>query len=221
MERELNTLEDFFVYRRELQVMLETVIQEIEKTNVAMQQFELKPTVNWERVENTQPIYKNESTEEDRIKIEKWVKEQEEQEEEAKLKLEIYNKNLNGDFTNDIEVTQLPIVGLIFSSINQESTSDGDMIHFNTIDGRVFKMYHEQDCCESVEIDDIDGDLNDLVGAPIITAEEICSEGNEYSDDSYTWTFYKLSTIKGYVTIKWYGTSNGYYSESVTFEEQK
>lgn len=97
-----------------------------------------------------------------------------------------------------------------------------DEITFTTVDDRVFRMYHSQDCCESVVIDEIHGDLEDLVGSEIVQAEEVSNEEEppvpEYTD-SYTWTFYKLATIKGYVTIRWFGSSNGYYSESVDVVE--
>jgi hypothetical protein len=103
---------------------------------------------------------------------------------------------------------------------------DDDRIEFECDDGKTFALFHHQDCCESVSIEDICGDLDDLVGSPILVAEEVESndlpEGvtpPEYRDDSETWTFYKLRTIKGSVDIRWYGSSNGYYSESVSFED--
>lgn len=110
--------------------------------------------------------------------------------------------------------------GLILANI--ENIDDSQLI-FTLANGEKYQLYHNQDCCESVYIEDINGDLLDLVGTPLLQAEEACSDQNpeditkEYQDDSFTWTFYKLATIKGYVTIRWYGESNGYYSESVDF----
>ena len=104
-----------------------------------------------------------------------------------------------------------------------------ESINFVTTDGEEYLLYHEQDCCDSVRVEDITGDLKDLLGAKIIQAEEVVNGTElgqtgpkpEYQDDSFTWTFYKLATRKGYVTIRWYGDSNGYYSESVYFAKTK
>jgi hypothetical protein len=93
-------------------------------------------------------------------------------------------------------------------------------LYFVTEDGDEYVMYHNQDCCESVTIEDINGDLDDLVGEPIRKAEETSNHSEVGSNgDSVTWTFYHFATINGYVTIRWYGTSNGYYSEKVDFHK--
>lgn len=112
------------------------------------------------------------------------------------------------------------LVGKTITSI--DGLEEGsDEATFICSDGTKFVMYHEQDCCESVSIDDVCGDVEDLIGSPILKAEEVSSDASgvehEYADYSATWTFYHIHTIKGTVTVKWYGTSNGYYSERADF----
>jgi hypothetical protein len=107
---------------------------------------------------------------------------------------------------------------LLGKTLTDIKRSDDEII-FVTDEGREFKMYHYQQCCEDVSIEDINGDLSDLIGSPITLAEETSNgEDIEYCQHG-TWTFYKLATIKGYVDIRWVGVSNGYYSEAVDFME--
>ena len=81
------------------------------------------------------------------------------------------------------------------------------------------RFYHHQECCEDVYIEDVCGDINDLVGSPLLVAEEVTDyTGPATEDESWTWTYYRFATQRGSVSVRWYGSSNGYYSESVDIE---
>lgn len=109
--------------------------------------------------------------------------------------------------------------GTVLRDVRKLDGIDGPTIVIQLEDGRSFKLYHSQDCCECVSITDIAGDLSDLVG-PVLLAEESSREaGPGECSESGTWTFYRIGTIKGSVAITWLGTSNGYYSERVYFEQ--
>jgi hypothetical protein len=104
------------------------------------------------------------------------------------------------------------IIGKTFTSVSRVSSEE---IVFVSEDA-TYVMTHIQDCCERVYIEDINGDLSDLENVPILKAEE--SSNSEDDDDGrIRWTFYHISTIKGTVSLRWYGSSNGYYSERVDF----
>ncbi len=121
------------------------------------------------------------------------------------------------------EPPTLPVlVGETLVEVRVHRDGDCDEIVFVTATGRKFKMFHKQDCCEQVSIEDITGDLQDLIGSPILVAEESSNSNNADTDCgeySQTWTFYKFATVKAAVDIRWMGTSNGYYSEVVSFVE--
>lgn len=111
------------------------------------------------------------------------------------------------------------LVGVV---INNISISYGEHeVRFTLADGRIFALFHGQECCEHVWVEDISGDLNNLLYTPVTLAEEVvggCEDNND-TGGTQTWTFYRIATANGMVVIRWCGQSNGYYSERVTFAE--
>lgn len=98
-----------------------------------------------------------------------------------------------------------------------------EKVTFIFSDGDKLVMQHPG-TYSNVEVDDICGDIEDLLNSPLLRAEEVKHlnlPAKESYQSNYTWTFYKFATIKGYVDIKWYGTSNGYYSEECSLRYYK
>ena len=114
---------------------------------------------------------------------------------------------------NDIKLSDL--LGKEIIKIEGLEQGSGE-VEFFFKDGSLLVMSHKINCCEEVEIVDICGSVDDLIGSPITLFEEVSRKADdEEVDESGTWTFYKIATVKGYVDIRWLGTSNGHYSEKV------
>jgi hypothetical protein len=123
-----------------------------------------------------------------------------------------------------IKVTKFDsMIGRVFRDIKRIKVEDQDVVLFFEGWKSVvpsFAMGHEQNCCEEVYLESIDGDLNDLIDERITQAECVTeSEEDEEEYESQTWSFYKFATNKGSVTMRWIGTSNGFYSEEVDLVE--
>ena len=122
------------------------------------------------------------------------------------------------DYDSSVNIADM--IGKVFTSVTETGST---MVFENDNDRYVF--FHSQDCCESVGINDVVGDLSDLVGEPLLIAEEVSGESPVGFEDEYhesvSWTFYKFATRKGYVDVRWLGESNGYYSESVDLGYEK
>lgn len=109
------------------------------------------------------------------------------------------------------------LVGCMLTEVwmNEEK----DRLRFTLLDGREFFLFHRQNCCEHVVIEDLCGDVADLLHSPITLAEEQTNGDEDTEEGIERWTFYRIGTVRGVVTIRWHGSSNGYYSVSVGFEE--
>lgn len=112
------------------------------------------------------------------------------------------------------------LLGKKVSSVEGEKGCEEFFLYFE--DGSVLRLYHHQECYEDVWLEDVCGDVNDLVGYPLLICEEVSSVGYHLTDTAYrsscTWTSYRFATRRGWVELRWCGTSNGYYSEEVDVE---
>lgn len=116
----------------------------------------------------------------------------------------------------------VPISDFIGKTFVKIELDDNDSVTFICADRTRYIMQHDYHCCESVTLDDVCGEWADIIGFPILDAYEsknadVPKDGERV--DSFSWSFYNITTIKGTVTLRWYGESNGYYSESVDIEK--
>lgn len=112
------------------------------------------------------------------------------------------------------------IVGKIIVKITGGNVGD-EKILFECSDQTTFKMYHFQDCCENVQVDQIVGDINNILHSPVLSAEESNPDRpiiDDIYNESFTWTDFTITTEKGTVVFQWLGCSNGYYGETPQFE---
>ncbi|ECA5183557.1 hypothetical protein ELR99_26715, partial [Salmonella enterica subsp. enterica serovar Newport] len=105
----------------------------------------------------------------------------------------------------------------VFTNNNVELVFRGERVRDGW--GAVFTFFHFQECCESVWIEDIVGDLDDLKGEPL-TEAEVVTEECDVGEGHQTWSFFKFGTSKGCVTVRWCGESNGFYSECVSLKRE-
>ena len=124
---------------------------------------------------------------------------------------------------SNVDVLVGKVLDVLVGKVLTECEATEDYIRFKCTDGSEYVLSHIQDCCERVTLTDTAGDISDLIGSPLLIAEEVTSDPRKQDPpldedaESWTWTFYKFATVKGYVTFRWYGASNGCYSERASF----
>lgn len=132
------------------------------------------------------------------------------------------------------------LVGKIIEnvSINTDHRDDGCLVSIKTIDflnvrdklghrilnqyeHHVYKMIHNQNCCEDVYLDEFSlEELRNILHKKILSAEVVTNDKSN-DNESILWTFYKLRAHDGTsATLRFIGESNGYYSVDVDFYEE-
>ncbi len=122
-----------------------------------------------------------------------------------------------------VEVEISDLVGKKITKV--EGLEEGsEMVIIYTDCDHTYMFNHEQICCEDVELNDFECDVEMIVGAKIISAD-VAKNKNHFSESkdspneefaTWTWSFYKIETDKGEIWMRWIGGSNGAYSEEVS-----
>lgn len=95
---------------------------------------------------------------------------------------------------------------------------NSDHVTIKTECGKTYGMRHFQDCCESVSLKEVLGNVDSIIGKEVRYANEDTSDcSGEWS--SGTRTTFTIHTNGGSLILIWEGYSNGYYGEGVSFYE--
>lgn len=79
----------------------------------------------------------------------------------------------------------------------------------------IYRLYHDSECSESVEVAQVDGDPADVIGQIVVVAEVRETDMEDSLMDCARWTFYTIRAVRGDLDFRWFGASNGYYSVDV------
>jgi hypothetical protein len=106
------------------------------------------------------------------------------------------------------------IKDLIGNTIKSYYCVDDYYSHIDFTDGTRLVMYHQNECCESIEIESFD--IEPLIGKTITDIDYTLVEiPTEYGGSTRTSLI--LETLDNKITLSWLGESNGYYSEQVNY----
>lgn len=120
------------------------------------------------------------------------------------------NDQVSFDYSKTIKGQQSisSLIGKTFTSVHHE---DDSVIFENDI---IFiRLAHIRQCCETVWLEDVNGDLSDLENAPILRAEEKYGKSEDQS-----WYFYTLATKNGYVDLRFCAEYPTMYSTDATLD---
>jgi hypothetical protein len=122
-----------------------------------------------------------------------------------------------------IDLDEVSAAGLKITSVRGMKEGSRE-VHIDTDQGTLW-LYHPQECCERVELVDVAGDPEDLVGGIIVVFEHRTekSDFDEKKNRSHPqkkakikpYSFYAIRTTKGDVTLRWEKLNDAAYGSEV------